>query len=171
MKALLILAMLPAAAQAVDCETVRSVSVPAPHAFVVRKPAPRAVGVPRPAPVRKVRAAAPAGPRVYREVTRYDCPPPSSRPPGAGWVVPGVPYIGTPPAWGYPAGWVPTGPAPLYPPDFPPGVYIPPADTPPGRTPPAGPPDTPPADVPEPTMMFIPAFGLLLYMTRNKRLT
>lgn len=170
MKQLLaVLLLTPVLAIGAECETVTYSTSPVPHVSKPRRISPK-TGVPvvrrKALPAKKVLA-----PRVVRVTHRFDCPPPSSVPPGSN-TIPGVPFIGTPPVWGYPYPMPePTGPQPLWPGvpnDFPPGLtippgtYFPPSDVPPGR-----PHDTPPVDVPEPPTLSIFLFGLTLIVARR----
>lgn len=165
MKRILCITLLtPVLAIGADCETVTYQQSPVPHVSKPRRVGP-ATGVPvirrKAVPAKKVLA-----PRVVRVARRFDCPPPSSVPPGH-FTIPGVPFIGTPPVWGYPYPMPePTGPQPIWPGtpnDFPPaltippGIYSPPGDFIPPR----------PNDVPEPPTLSIFLFGLALIVARR----
>ena len=150
-------------AHAADCERIEYLSVPA--ASAPKKPAsgPKAQPGPR-KPASVARTAAKPAPSYRRVITRYDCPPPSSYPPGGNPVIPGVPYVGTPPRWGYPPGWIPIGPEPLWPGtpnDFPPGAKLAPPST---RD---FVPADEPVDVPEPPTWSMLLFGAALLFARR----
>lgn len=93
--------------------------------------------------------------KVLKVLTRYDCPPPSSKPPGGIRIGGGIPYVGVPPAWGVPL-IPPDGPAPVWPGsphDFPPGLAV---------YPPRGYVPEIPTDVPEPATIALLGLGLLM---------
>lgn len=169
MKLLLLLAALPITVLGAECETVTYSTSPAPIVRKAVRPAAK-----RPVHKSRVVVRAPSKPKI-RSVTRFDCPPPSSTPPGGVRIGGGVPFIGIPPVWGYPYPMPePVGPQPIWPGspnDFPPGTPPIPHDSgppwirPPGDTPPGM--DQPPHDVPEPPTLAIILFGLSILVARR----
>lgn len=169
MKLAALMLLVPILAFGADCETVSYQQSPVtsiPKARRVYHPKPHAHTIPGPrkhTPTHIVPRAEPATPSYRRVVSRYDCPPPASKPPG-GWSIPGVPFIGSPPVWGYPFPVPPpTGPQPVWPGtpnDFPPALTIPPGLYYPPQ-------DRPPVDVPEPPTIALLLFGISILVARR----
>jgi len=159
MKLLLLLLLAPTLVFGEPCETITysHSTQPRVHKPIRKNAAP--VGTKKRIVKARVHAA-----RIAT-VNRYDCPP-ISVPPAYARIIPGVPYIGVPPVWGYPYPMpAPTGPLPIYPgtpEDFPrtPG-------TPPLYNPPEGSPPIQPTDIPEPPTISVILFGLALMVARR----